>query len=105
LLATSSAIEKAMLSQPAAQRSAGTETENLEVSLPVADFAPSSSHSQSHVFCSACGVGACSSGQRLAATDLEDIGDGDGVLGGLPLRVNDCDGRPGHACGVVPAVS
>lgn len=29
-------------------------------------------------------------------TDLEDIGDGDGVLGGLALGGNDGDGRPRH---------
>jgi hypothetical protein len=29
-------------------------------------------------------------------TDLEDIGDSDGVLGGLALGGNDGDGWPGH---------
>lgn len=79
--------------------------ESFEVLLPIADFAPSSSHSQSHIFASRA-VSAYSSGQRLAATDLEDIGDGNGVLGGLALRGDDGDGRPGHGgCRELPVVS
>ena len=71
--------------------------------LPIADFAPSSSNSQSHVFTS---CGACSSGRRLAATNLEDIGDGNGVLRGLALGGDDGDGRPGHGgCRGLPVVS
>ena len=49
--------------------------------------------------------GAFLSGQRLAATDLEDIGDGDGLGTSLALGGDNGDGRPGHVCGVVPAVS
>lgn len=37
-------------------------------------------------------------------TDLEDIGDGNGVLGGLALGADDGDGRPGHDRGL-PVVS
>jgi hypothetical protein len=45
-------------------------------------------------------------GQILAVTDLEDIGDGNGVLGGLALGGDDGDGRPGHGgCRGVPVVS
>ena len=49
--------------------------------------------------------GAFLSGQSLAATDLEDIGDGDGLGTSLALGGDNGDGRPGHVCGVVPAVS
>jgi hypothetical protein len=34
--------------------------------------------------------------ERRCKTDLEDIGDGDGVLGGLALGGDDGNGRPRH---------
>jgi hypothetical protein len=39
--------------------------------------------------------------EKRRGTDLEDIGDGDGVLGGLALGGDDGNGRPGHgvSCG------
>lgn len=39
--------------------------------------------------------------ERRCKTDLEDIGDGDGVLGGLALGGDDGNGRPRHGvlCG------
>lgn len=56
----------------------------LHFSLPIPDS------------CIARAVGASSSGRGLAATDLEDIGDGNGLLGALALGADDGDGRPGH---------
>lgn len=58
----------------------------------------------SQISASASASRACSSSQRL--TDLEDIGDGNGVLGGLALGGDDGDGRPGHGgCRGLPVVS